>query len=92
MADGCDIHPAAHFAAYPPGLATTTPLTLVTQNVDGLHALAGSDDPVEMHGNIWKVRCTDCHQVTDDRRVPIPILPKCNACGGRCVAKRRLLV
>jgi NAD-dependent deacetylase len=56
-------------------------LTLVTQNVDGLHALSGSADPVEMHGNIWKVRCTGCHRVSDDRRVPIPILPTCNTCG-----------
>ncbi len=56
--------------------------TLVTQNVDGLHRLAGSRDPVEMHGNIWKVRCTVCQRVTDDRRVPIPILPECDACGG----------
>jgi NAD-dependent deacetylase len=55
--------------------------TLVTQNVDGLHALAGSRDPVEMHGNIWKVRCTGCHRVTEDRRVPIPIPPACEACG-----------
>ncbi len=56
--------------------------TLVTQNVDGLHALAGSADPVEMHGNIWKVRCTGCGQVSDDRRVPIPIPPRCDGCGG----------
>jgi NAD-dependent deacetylase len=56
--------------------------TLVTQNVDGLHALAGSRDPVEMHGNLWKVRCTACHRVSDDRRVPIPIPPSCDLCGG----------
>lgn len=56
-------------------------VTLVTQNVDGLHALAGSADPVEMHGNIWKVRCTACHRVAEDRRVPIPILPACERCG-----------
>lgn len=55
--------------------------TLVTQNVDGLHEAAGSRDPVEMHGNIWKVRCTACGRVSEDRRVPIPILPTCNDCG-----------
>ncbi|MFQ5508380.1 MAG: NAD-dependent deacetylase [Leptospirillia bacterium] len=56
--------------------------SLVTQNVDGLHALAGSEDPVEMHGNIWKVRCTGCHQVSDDRRVPMePMPPMCADCG-----------
>lgn len=31
--------------------------TLVTQNVDGLHRRAGSSNPVEIHGNILRVRC-----------------------------------
>ena len=31
---------------------------LVTQNVDGLHRIAGSRNVVEIHGNIWRVRCT----------------------------------
>lgn len=31
---------------------------LVTQNVDGLHAAAGSRNLVELHGNIWRDRCT----------------------------------
>ena len=35
--------------------------TLVTQNVDGLHQKAGSRDVVELHGNIWRARCTACH-------------------------------
>ena len=35
--------------------------TLVTQNVDGLHLKAGSRDVIELHGNIWRARCTDCH-------------------------------
>lgn len=32
---------------------------LVTQNVDGLHILAGSENAVEIHGNIWRVRCIE---------------------------------
>lgn len=76
---GCVPNPGhkalARLEAHEPGL------TLVTQNVDGLHALAGSRDPVEMHGNIWKVRCTGCRRVSEDRRVPIPILPHCGVCG-----------
>ena len=31
--------------------------TLLTQNVDGLHARAGSPDVIELHGNLWRVRC-----------------------------------
>jgi len=55
---------------------------LLTQNVDGLHGLAGSRKLTELHGNIWKVRCPGCGAVTEDRRVPIPIPPHCASCGG----------
>ncbi len=55
---------------------------LITQNVDGLHRQAGSMKLSEMHGNIWKVRCTACGQVSDDRSVPIALLPACQSCGG----------
>ena len=34
--------------------------TLITQNVDGLHEEGGSRNIVELHGNIWRVRCTGC--------------------------------
>ncbi|HSE34005.1 MAG TPA: NAD-dependent deacylase [Pyrinomonadaceae bacterium] len=36
------------------------PLTLVTQNIDGLHQKAGSRDVIELHGNIWRARCVTC--------------------------------
>ena len=38
-------------------------LTVVTQNVDGLHQLAGSRDVVELHGSIWRARCTVCRLI-----------------------------
>jgi NAD-dependent deacetylase len=56
--------------------------TLITQNIDGLHWLAGSEKMLELHGNIWWVRCTQCHRATEDRRVPLPELPQCQECGG----------
>ncbi len=56
--------------------------SLVTQNVDGLHRLAGSNDPIELHGNIWITRCTACGARREDRRVPLPVPPFCKACGG----------
>src|SRR5579871_1952926 len=34
--------------------------TLVTQNVDGLHDLAGSARVLKLHGDIWRLRCTAC--------------------------------
>src|SRR5262249_58876093 len=33
-------------------------MTLITQNVDGLHRAAGSKDVIELHGSILRVRCT----------------------------------
>ncbi|MDY6836391.1 MAG: NAD-dependent deacylase [Thermodesulfobacteriota bacterium] len=56
--------------------------TLVTQNVDGLHRTAGSKNPIEMHGTLWRVRCLQCKKRFENRDVPIQILPKCKACGG----------
>src|SRR4030095_14032246 len=32
-------------------------LTLVTQNIDGLHQKAGSREVIEVHGSIWRARC-----------------------------------
>ncbi len=54
---------------------------LITQNVDGLHRAAGSENVSEIHGNIWRVRCTGCGGIAENREVPIPILPHCGACG-----------
>ena len=57
--------------------------TLITQNVDGLHALAGSRRLLELHGNIWKTRCPDEGRVAENLDVPLsPIPPRCASCGG----------
>lgn len=56
--------------------------TLITQNVDGLHDLAGSGRILKLHGDIWRMRCTVCGSNWPDRRVPLPTLPPHCACGG----------
>lgn len=56
--------------------------SLATQNVDGLHARAGSRALLELHGSIWTLRCTSCGTQTDDRRAPLPELPPRCPCGG----------
>jgi NAD-dependent deacetylase len=56
--------------------------TLITQNVDGLHIKAGSKNILEIHGNLWKVRCTKCHKITLDLSLDMGPLPKCQDCGG----------
>jgi NAD-dependent protein deacetylase/lipoamidase len=44
---------AAHFA-----IAQLERAVVITQNVDALHARAGSRDIIELHGNLFRVRCT----------------------------------
>ena len=36
---------------------------------------------IELHGNLWKVRCTGCETVSEDLRIPLPELPACESCG-----------
>ncbi len=58
-----------------------TNFTLVTQNIDGLHQLAGNRNIIEMHGNLWQIRCTSCGVVEENHDVPLKeIPPKCKNC------------
>ncbi len=56
--------------------------TLVTQNVDGLHEVAGNRNILEIHGSLWRFRCTLCGIERKDRSVPLPELPPRCDCGG----------
>ena len=42
---------------------------VVTQNVDGLHLAAGTDDVIEIHGRLAEVVCLDCGDVTPRDRL-----------------------
>jgi NAD-dependent deacetylase len=56
-------------------------LTLVTQNVDGLHQRAGSREVIELHGNIRRTKCSlEGIEVEeyDDTESP-PLCPSCSA-------------
>lgn len=57
-------------------------MTILTQNIDGLHQQAGSRNVVELHGSIWKVRCTQCGEISNDFPIQLPILPYCEECKG----------
>ena len=54
---------------------------LITQNVDGLHDLAGSRNVIKLHGDIWSVRCLKCGREQVDRTEPTDLPPHCE-CGG----------
>ncbi|HEU0033250.1 MAG TPA: NAD-dependent deacylase [Kofleriaceae bacterium] len=60
---------------------------LVTQNVDGLHAAAGSERIVELHGNLMRSRCTMCDRPPFEDRTAYRerVAPMC----GRCKAAGR---
>ena len=61
-------------------LARRLPLvTLITQNVDGLHQRAGSQGVIEFHGNIHRNRC-DTHGVQEVDVVGRQLPPQCPHC------------
>jgi NAD-dependent protein deacetylase/lipoamidase len=55
-------------------------MTIITQNVDGLHTLAGSTEVVELHGNIRRARCTRCALMVDSAEALTREGQRC-ACG-----------
>jgi NAD-dependent deacetylase len=56
--------------------------TLITQNVDGLHHVAGSKNILELHGNIRNVRCSVCGTFADTWVNDYETVPRCKKCGG----------
>ncbi|MFN8414677.1 MAG: NAD-dependent deacylase [Anaerolineales bacterium] len=56
--------------------------TLITQNVDGLHRFAGSQNIHELHGNIQRVRCSQCGTFTEEWGDDSESVPTCAKCGG----------
>ncbi len=58
-------------------------LTVLTQNVDGLHRAAGQQDLIEIHSNVHDLYCVDCaseRHVNDYSELTLP--PVCERCGG----------
>ena len=56
--------------------------TLVTQNVDGLHQVAGNRNVLEVHGSLQRTRCTECGAVRDRGLEPLADMPTCDLCAG----------
>lgn len=55
---------------------------VITQNIDGLHQKAGSNNVLELHGSIHRNYCTNCNKFFPLEFVINSIdIPKCDACG-----------
>ena len=56
---------------------------VITQNIDGLHQMAGSKNVIELHGSVHRNFCERCHAFYDlDYIVNSDGVPKCDKCGG----------
>lgn len=56
---------------------------VITQNIDGLHQMAGSRKVLELHGSVHRNRCMKCRKPFDlDYILNSEAVPLCNACGG----------
>jgi len=58
-------------------------VTVVTQNIDPLHEMAGSKRVIHMHGRDGEIRCMKCGTVTasDEDLTPASVCPHCQAVG-----------
>lgn len=58
-------------------------LVVITQNIDGLHQLAGSKNVLELHGSIHRNYCMNCNEKFDLSIVENSNgVPRCPRCGG----------
>ena len=56
---------------------------VITQNIDGLHQMAGSKNVIELHGSVHRNYCERCHAFYNlDYIVNSDGVPKCEKCGG----------
>lgn len=56
--------------------------SLITQNVDGLHRRAGSKNVLEVHGNLWALKCISC-RYKGRLMEPASGIPQCPECNMR---------
>lgn len=57
---------------------------VITQNIDGLHQAAGSENVYELHGSVHRNYCEKCHKFFDALYIKESVgVPVCDKCGGR---------
>lgn len=59
-------------------------ITIVTQNIDGLHQKAGSENVLELHGSVYRNHCMNCYKFygVDAAADKSSDIPRCSECGG----------
>lgn len=56
---------------------------VITQNIDGLHQMAGSKKVLELHGSVHRNYCENCGAFYDAKYIlDSDGVPKCSKCGG----------
>lgn len=56
---------------------------VITQNIDGLHQMAGSKEVLELHGSVLRNYCENCGEFYDEKFIlNSDGVPKCTKCGG----------
>ena len=76
---------AGHFALADVEKRLGDRFLLVTQNVDGLHQRAGSERVIEIHGSLFRTKCSRCdlEPFHDEATYFSDVLPTCHACERR---------
>lgn len=57
---------------------------VITQNIDGLHQMAGNRNVLELHGTVHKNHCMQCRKAftLEDILRSADLVPRCDQCGG----------
>lgn len=56
---------------------------IITQNIDGLHQLSGSENVIELHGSVYRNYCIQCNSFYNlDHILKASTIPTCEKCGG----------
>jgi NAD-dependent deacetylase len=62
--------------------AQVSELTVITQNVDGMHQRAGHNRVIELHGNLIRHRCANNGYLVENWPATVEVPPPCPHCGG----------
>ena len=78
---GGEVHPnLAHDALARLEAEFAGEVLLVTQNIDDLHERAGSRNLIHMHGELLRMRCTNCARLSEERGA-VSVDDRCLYCG-----------